>query len=101
MKSPAFLISPNTSRKFFAFLIAFIAFVSFHSYAQLPGYGFKKKITIDNTKVSGTADHTDFPIQVSHTDADLKTTGNGGDVTDANGYDIVFTAADGTTLLEL
>ena len=70
------------------------------AYAQLGGYSFKKKITIDNTKVSGTANLTDFPVLISFTDADLKTTGNGGDVTNDNGYDIAFTWDDGYTLLD-
>ncbi len=55
------------------------------------GYGYRKKLTIDNTKVSGTSDLTDFPVLVSFTDADLASTGNGGKVTNSDGYDIVFT----------
>lgn len=52
-------------------------------------------ITIDNTKC-GSADTTDFVLTFYGTYAggentpDLRTTGNGGDVTDANGYDICF-----------
>jgi len=66
----------------------------------LSGYDFNKLITIDNTKVAGTANHTNFPVLISFTDADLKTTGNGGDVTNANGYDIAFTSSDGITQLD-
>ena len=64
-------------------------------------FGYVKKITIDNTKVSGTSDLTDFPVLVSiSNDAVLKTTANGGRVTDLQGDDIVFYAADLTTQLE-
>ncbi len=51
-------------------------------------YSYKKKITIDHTKVVG--DETDFPVLVSVTDNDLRDTGNGGHVESANGYDIIF-----------
>jgi len=52
-------------------------------------YSYKKKITIDNTKVSG--DETDFPVLISVTDGDLADEANGGHVKSANGYDIIFT----------
>lgn len=52
-------------------------------------YGYKKKITIDHTKVSG--DETDFPVLISVTDNDLRDEANGGHVKNANGYDIIFT----------
>jgi hypothetical protein len=50
-------------------------------------------ITIDNTKVSGSSNHTDFPVLISGTfdgtggEPDLRTTGNGGNIqnTDATG----------------
>lgn len=64
------------------------------------GYQFRKAITIDADAVSGASDHTDFPVLVSVTDADLATTGNGGDVENGNGYDIVFTGSDGSTALD-
>ncbi|PCI98152.1 MAG: hypothetical protein COB15_06555 [Flavobacteriales bacterium] len=80
-------------------LLVVSGLVTTNAVAQLPGYDFKKKITIHNTQVSGITDLTNFPVLISHIDADLKTTGNGGNVTNPNGYDIVFTASDGTTLL--
>lgn len=59
-------------------------------------YSFRKKITIDNSKVAGSSNLTDFPILFSTIDSDLaQATGK---VQDANGYDILFTLADGTTL---
>jgi len=90
----------HSYRIFFILLISFLVFLGSHSsYAQLPGYNFRKLITIDNTKVSGTSNLTDFPVLINITDTDLRTTGNGGRVNDANGYDIAFSAADGTTPL--
>jgi hypothetical protein len=61
------------------------------------GYGFHRAITIDHTKVANT-DQANFPVLVSGTYAYLATTANGGNVTNSNGYDIVFTSdAGGTT----
>jgi predicted ribosomally synthesized peptide with SipW-like signal peptide len=57
------------------------------------GWGFRKRITIDHTKVN--ADSTDFPFLLSLTsDADLASTAQ------SNGNDILFTAANGTTKLD-
>ncbi len=61
-------------------------------------YRYKKKITIDNTKVAG--DETDFPVLISVTDADLADEANGGHVKSANGYDIIFTNGAEDTLLK-
>lgn len=68
--------------------------------AQVPGYDLRKKFTVDNAQVSGSTNLTDFPVLISLTDNDLRSTGNGGDVESPNGYDIVFTSADGTTVLD-
>ncbi len=69
--------------------------------AQLAGYHFRKPIAIDNSIVSGSSDLTNFPILIHiSADTDLRTTANGGDVANANGYDIAFSAADGTTRLD-
>lgn len=61
-------------------------------------YNYRKSITIDSTKVSGT--QTNFPVLVSFTDPDLRTTANGGKVENASGYDIIFRALDGFTPLD-
>jgi len=60
-------------------------------------YGYKRKITIQNGKVSG--DEVDFPILLSVTYGSLADTANGGHVQSSNGYDIVFYDATETTLL--
>lgn len=62
----------------------------------ISGYSFRKKITIDNTQVSGSSNHTDFPLLFSTIDTDLQQ--SSGKVQNVNGYDILFTLADGTTL---
>ena len=58
--------------------------------AQVTGYDWEAVLTVDNTKVSGNNDFTDFPIVVCLTYPELKTTSNGGGVTNNEGYDIVF-----------
>ncbi len=57
-------------------------------------YKYRKKLTLDNTLVSGSTDLTNFPVLVAFTDTDLKVTGSGGDVTNSSGYDIIFAEAD-------
>lgn len=62
------------------------------------GYTYRRSLTIDNTKVSGSSDLTSFPMLVKGTYAYLATVANGGDVTDADGFDIIFETSTGTTL---
>lgn len=64
-----------------------------------PLYSFYKNIIIDETKLPGTTSFIDFPILISLTDADLKSSANGGDVQNSNGYDIIFTTSDGSVQL--
>lgn len=52
-------------------------------------FQYRRALTVDYTKVSGTT-HSDFAALVSLTLADLKTTANGGKVTNASGFDIGF-----------
>ena len=63
------------------------------------GYGYRRAITIAHTQVPNT-DQLNFPVLISGTYAYLANTANGGCVTNANGYDIVFTSdASGNTPL--
>jgi len=64
--------------------------------AETGGYQYYKAITIQNGQVADNL--TDFPMLFSSTIADLKTTANGGDVTDDNGYDIIFTDTNASQL---
>lgn len=62
-------------------------------------YLYRDTITIDHTKV-GSGGVTNFPMLFSGTYAQLATVANGGQVTNANGYDIIFTSdALGLTVL--
>jgi len=88
-------------QKAFLALIIVIAIYLALVPAVQAAFGFRKKITIDNAKVSGTSDLLNFPLLIKiENDNDLKTTVNGGQVTSTNGYDIVFRAADEVTQLD-
>lgn len=55
------------------------------------GFSFHRRITIDHNQV-GASDSSAFPVLVTGTFTYLKTTGNGGSVTNSSGFDIVFTS---------
>ncbi len=57
---------------------------------------YRKLITIDHFKVSGGSDLTNFPVLISRTDLDLRTTANGGKAASGSG-EFIFTSSDGTT----
>lgn len=63
-------------------------------------WSYKKPITIDHTKVSGTSTLVNFPVLFSVTDTDLKYTSFGGKVGKTDGTDICFTSSDGVTKLD-
>ena len=77
------------TRRIAVFLASFVLLV--------PAWSGRKQIRVDHQKV--TAPLADFPVLVTTTDSDLRTIVNGGQVAGADGSDIVFTAADGTTRL--
>ena len=56
-------------------------------------------LTIDSDQVSGSSNLTNFPVLVSATSNNWKSTGNGGTVAQTDGSDILFTTSDGATLL--
>jgi hypothetical protein len=63
------------------------------------GYAFQRAITMDHTKVPNT-DQANFPLLISGTYPFLANVAKGGNVTNANGYDIVFASdAGGVNLL--
>ncbi|MBT30455.1 MAG: hypothetical protein CMO01_12420 [Thalassobius sp.] len=78
----------------------FILFIGFNlcSYAQPAGYNFMQTIEVDHTKVA--SDLTQFPLLINVTEDDLKHVDNGGNVEEVNGYDIIFTSDDQTTILD-
>ncbi|MBN1674186.1 MAG: DUF2341 domain-containing protein [Kiritimatiellae bacterium] len=63
-------------------------------------YLYRRKLTVDHTLVSGSGELADFPILVRVTDDTLRTTGNGGHVCSAAGYDILFAGAAETNVLK-
>lgn len=52
-------------------------------------YTLYRQVDIDSTQVSGTS-QSNYPVLVSMSGGWLKTTGNGGSITNASGYDIAF-----------
>lgn len=91
---------PSSYRTYITFILFFIVGLSELAYAQLPGYSYRKNLTVDNTQVStvSNTDLTNFPVLISLTDADLAI--SAGFVTSSNGFDIAFTSSDGTTQLD-
>jgi hypothetical protein len=68
-----------------------LAFAALPAFAAFPnGYSQCKVVTTQYMMVSGTGDLTNYPLTVILTDADLRTTSNGGLVNNTNGYDIGF-----------
>lgn len=61
-------------------------------------YTYRKKITIPFTKVSGGSNLSNFPVLISTTDADFRTTANGGKAASGSG-EFVITSSNGTTVL--
>ena len=61
------------------------------------GYAYQRTITIAHTQVPNT-DQANFPLLISGTYAYLASSANGGQVTNANGYDIIFTSDAGGSL---
>jgi Peptidase family C25/Concanavalin A-like lectin/glucanases superfamily len=64
------------------------------------GYGFRKSITIDRSKISDAScgsTLSNYPMLFSVTDPDLAKTTSGGHVTDLQGDDIIFVAHDSVT----
>jgi hypothetical protein len=68
--------------------------------ALAQGYSYNRSISISHTQVPN-ADQADFPVLISGTYSYLATVANGGEVQNANGYDIIFTSdAAGTIKLD-
>ena len=65
--------------------------------AETSGFGFSRIITVDHTKVPNT-DQTNFPVPVAGTYSWLKKVADGGRLQSASGFDVIFTALDGTVL---
>ncbi|OQP65967.1 hypothetical protein A3860_15370 [Niastella vici] len=94
-----FKVKSSTLKKGFFCLFVPAMFFHEHLSAQLSGYTYGKTITIQGSKISGTV--TNFPVLISLTDNNLRTTANGGHVQNASGYDIAFTLTDCSTILPM
>lgn len=86
-------------RLFGLLLFLLIGMASEALIAQVSGYTYRIKAQVNASQVSGASSLTNFPVLVSLTNNDLRSTGNGGRVQNVNGYDIIFTAANGSTIL--
>jgi biopolymer transport protein ExbB len=94
-----FKVKSSTLKKGFFCLFVPAMFFCKHLTAQLSGYSYGKTITIQGSQISGTV--TNFPVLISFTDNNLRTTANGGHVLSASGYDIAFTLPDCSTILPM
>src|SRR5688572_14467523 len=81
-------------------LIFFLFFTFNEAFAQPAGYLYRVKITIAPPSGCGGGNLNDFPILIEQTAPVLRSVANGGVVSNTNGYDVVFTAANGITLLD-
>jgi RHS repeat-associated protein len=70
-------------------LFAWITPASAQSWSN--GYANQRGVTLFHSQVPNT-DQINFPVLISGTYSYLATTANGGQVTNANGYDIIFTS---------
>ena len=84
----------------YSLLILSFILISATSEAQwVPGYTYKSLVRVGGSQVCGSTTHTNFPIMVNIT-ADFLKPAPAGLITNSNGYDIIFTASDGTTILD-
>jgi hypothetical protein len=67
--------------------------------AQPAGYSYGKSITIKGSQVTGSL--SNFPVLISITDPSLKQAAAGGRLQNANGYDVIFTLPDCSTVLPM
>lgn len=83
-------------------VLFFLAILScLNLFSQPAGYGFGKQVSIQSSQVSGGSPLSDFPVLISFTDNDLRTTANGGNVENVNGFDIIFTTNTCFVLVQL
>jgi hypothetical protein len=94
-----FKVKSSTLKKGFFCLFVPMMFFNKQLNAQLSGFAYGKTVTIQGSQVSGTV--TNFPVLISVTDNSLRTIANGGRVRNANGYDIIFTLPDCSTILPM
>lgn len=67
--------------------------------AQVPGYQQRLKGHVNSAEVFGTSDLTNFPVLINFATNTLRHTSSGGNVENINGYDILITTDDGSTIM--
>jgi len=93
-------MTPGTRARIGATVLALAALLGAPSAARA-ALAYRKAITVPAASVRGGADLANFPLLVSlAADPDLRSTTYGGRVYRADGGDIQFRAADGTTVLD-
>ena len=92
------LLQAGKSKRFLLTVVAFLAFLGgiVIPDAKADNYGYRMGITVNSSQVQN-GPLTNFPFLFNTTSTNLKTTANGGHVTSAYGYDIIFRALDATT----
>ena len=80
--------------------LSLMLFSSVSLFAQPAGYEHRELIILNSSQISGSVNHVNFPVMIEFTDAKLKSTSNGGGVTNLSGFDIIFTQSDGSTFLD-
>ncbi len=83
----------------FVLIALLIPVVSAAGENWLSANNYRKQITFTSDAAKIPSTQTDFPVLVNLTDIHLRTVANGGHVQNANGYDIIFTSNDGSTVL--
>ena len=86
-------------RKLLALLFVAIFLASIVPTASA-GWDYYREIEIDHSNVSGDADLSSFPVLINHTADWLQRADDGDHVRRTDGYDIVFTNADNSSLLD-
>ncbi len=84
---------------FLSFVLLSSSLFTGEVYGQwVAGYTYKSKLTISGAQVCGAAALTNFPILIQINGTFIRPTPTGL-IISANGYDVIFTANDGTTIL--
>src|SRR3990172_1868906 len=89
-------LDPQSARRAVALLLFALGGLASSAYGA-GTFSYRQQVTLAGV-VGGP--HAGFPGLISLLDLNLRTIGSGGHVASANGYDIVFTASDGTTPLD-
>lgn len=93
-----FKVTSSTLKKGFFCLFVPAMFYCKHLQAQLTGYTYGRQITIQGSQITGT--QNDFPVLISITDNSLRQSPTGR-LRNANGYDVIFTMPNCSTILPM